>query len=129
MSKVLNLFLILFVAGSIAGTNLAFAEPNTCTFDNQNSNSEGNVNLCNPVQGADDVKELIIKLTKYLMGIIALVAIVVIVIGGFRMVISAGNESQIKAARSTITWAIIGLVISLLAYTIVAIIQGAFKAP
>ncbi len=93
--------------------------PAVCSYD-QNSTQ-----LCNPVSGANDLNSLILKILTYVLGLVGTVAVVVIVIAGFRMVASQGNESQVKAARSTITWAIIGLIVSFLAYSIVAVIQNA----
>lgn len=83
--------------------------------------------ICNPISGTTDAKQLLIKIIKYLLSIIALVAVAVIVISGFRLVISQGNESQVKAARSAITYAIVGLFVAALAYSIIAIIDGALN--
>jgi hypothetical protein len=45
-----------------------------------------------------------------------------IIVGGIRYVISAGNATQITAAKTTILYAIVGLVISIAAYAIVTFI-------
>jgi uncharacterized membrane protein YjfL (UPF0719 family) len=37
---------------------------------------------------------------------------------------SQGNEEAVSAAKKTITWAVIGLVIALLSFSIVAIVQN-----
>lgn len=50
--------------------------------------------------------------------------VLMIIIGGFRYVSSAGNEDQAEAAKETITKAVTGLVIVLLAYVIAATING-----
>jgi hypothetical protein len=47
-----------------------------------------------------------------------------IVIGGFRMVVSQGNEHGVGQAKKTITWAIVGLIVAVMAYSIVAIVQS-----
>jgi hypothetical protein len=46
------------------------------------------------------------------------------VYGGFQMVISSGNPDALKTAKATITWAILGLVVALLSYSIVGIVQS-----
>jgi glucose uptake protein GlcU len=50
-------------------------------------------------------------------------AVLMLVIGGFRYITSAGNESQAEAAKETMTKAIFGLVIILLAFVIGATIN------
>ena len=49
-----------------------------------------------------------------------------IVVGGIFYVISAGNPANIKRAKEIITAAIVGLMISGLAFTIVSFIAGRF---
>jgi hypothetical protein len=45
-----------------------------------------------------------------------------IVIGGLRYVISGGDASQVQAAKNTILYAIIGIIIALLAYAAVSFV-------
>ena len=53
-------------------------------------------------------------------------SIIFIIVGGIFYVISAGNPSNIKRAKDFLTNAIVGLVITGLAYTIVTFIAGRF---
>jgi uncharacterized membrane protein YjfL (UPF0719 family) len=39
------------------------------------------------------------------------------------MVVDSGNETQMKKAKEAITWAVVGLIVSILAFSIVSIIQ------
>lgn len=55
----------------------------------------------------------------------AIIAVIVIVVGGIQYVVSNGNPSAVQKAKQTIMYAAIGLVISLLA---VAIVNFAIKA-
>jgi hypothetical protein len=60
-----------------------------------------------------------------LLGILALLFLI---IGGFRYVTAYGNEEQAQAAKKTITYAIIGVAIAISAYTIVKLVaQALFK--
>jgi hypothetical protein len=47
------------------------------------------------------------------------VAVLMIAIGGFRYVISHGDQTQMESAKKTITWAIIGLIVIIFSYAIV----------
>jgi len=69
--------------------------------------------------GAQNITEVIDKVIDWALGIGGLIAVLVLVIGGIRYIVAAGNETQIKAAKNTIIYALIGLVIIILAWVIV----------
>lgn len=50
---------------------------------------------------------------------IGAIAVLMIIIGGIRYTISNGDQSQITSAKNTILYAIVGLVVAMLAYAIV----------
>ncbi|HRJ06798.1 MAG TPA: pilin [Candidatus Saccharibacteria bacterium] len=54
-----------------------------------------------------------------LLFVIGAAAVIMIVIGGIRYVLSNGDSAQINGAKNTILYAVIGLVVALLAYAIV----------
>jgi len=56
-------------------------------------------------------------------------AVLMLIIGGFRYITSAGNETQADAAKSTMTYAIMGLVFVLLAFVIAATINNVILTP
>lgn len=53
------------------------------------------------------------------IGIIGLLAVIMIIIGGFQYTTSAGDSGKVTKAKNTIMYGVIGLVIALLAYAIV----------
>lgn len=59
------------------------------------------------------------------ISIIALVAVVMIIIGGVRYTTSSGNADAVKAAKNQIMYAIIGLVICALSLAIVTFVTSA----
>lgn len=59
------------------------------------------------------------NITNTLLFLLGAVAVIMIVIGGFKYVISNGDTSQVTSAKNTIFYAVIGLVVALLAYAIV----------
>ena len=46
-------------------------------------------------------------------------AVIMIIWGGIRYVLSAGNSAALTSAKNTIVYSIIGLIIAILAYAIV----------
>lgn len=53
----------------------------------------------------------------------AVIAVIFIIIAGIKFVTSSGDEKKLASAASTITYAIIGLVVTALAFVILQIIQ------
>ena len=62
-----------------------------------------------------------------LLFILGAIAVIMIVIGGIKYTISNGDASNIKSAKDTILYAVIGLIIALMAYAIVNFVVGAFS--
>lgn len=57
---------------------------------------------------------------------IGAVSVVMIIIGGFRYVVSGGDSAGVEGAKNTILYAVIGLVVALLAKSIVVFVIGRF---
>lgn len=51
------------------------------------------------------------------------IAVIMLIYGGLRMMLSSGDAKQAGAARQTITYAILGLVVILLSFTMLQFIQ------
>jgi FtsH-binding integral membrane protein len=49
---------------------------------------------------------------------------IMVLIGGFKYLTSGGNSQSLESARNTLTWAILGLVITALAYLILRLIEN-----
>lgn len=54
-----------------------------------------------------------------LLFLIGAIAVVMIIYGGFKYVISGGDSSAVTSAKNTILYAVIGLIIASLAYAII----------
>lgn len=73
--------------------------------------------------GTGGPNDLIVSVLNIILGVAALVAVLFLVIGGFRYIISAGNDDQAKGARKTIINALIGIVVIILSYVIVSVVN------
>lgn len=58
-------------------------------------------------------------ISNVMLFIVGAISVIMIVIGGFRYVVSGGSTTNVAAAKNTILYAIVGLVISMLAYAII----------
>ena len=57
---------------------------------------------------------------------IGIIAVIMIIIGGIRYTLSNGDASQIKSAKDTVLYSVIGLVVAMLAYAIVNFVVRQF---
>ena len=70
------------------------------------------------------------QIMNIMLFIAGAVAIIMIIVGGIRYTISAGDQSATTAAKNTIMYAVIGLVIVIAAYAIINFVLGAlFSSP
>lgn len=70
----------------------------------------------------DGIKN-VVNVLLFLLGAIA---VIMIIIGGIRYATSNGDAGAIKGAKDTILYAVIGLIVAILAYAIVNFVVGAF---
>lgn len=73
-------------------------------------------NTSNAEQSVNDILAMVINIFSVVVGIIA---VVMIIVGGIRFVLSGGDSAATSAARNTIIFAIVGLVVVALAQIIV----------
>jgi len=66
--------------------------------------------------------------TSVLLFAIGAISVIMIIIGGLRYVVSGGDSSNITAAKNTVLYALIGLIIALLSYAIIRFVLTSFTA-
>ncbi|NCU37972.1 hypothetical protein EOL96_02850 [Candidatus Saccharibacteria bacterium] len=66
------------------------------------------------------------KISSVLLFIVGAIAVIMIVIGGLRYVISGGDATQVQAAKNTILYALVGVIIAILAYAAVNFVIASF---
>ncbi len=70
----------------------------------------------------DGVRDIVTSILETVLNFLALVAVVVIVIAGIRLILSQGEEEAKDKAKKTIFYALIGLVVILFARVIVSLV-------
>jgi hypothetical protein len=110
---------------------VATASVSAVNTDIENSLCKGaDLDLSNPANapGSDrcagnnsgaNLTNLIRSIINIISIIVGAVAVIMIIIGGFRYVTSGGNDTAVASAKNTILYAIIGLIIVALAQLIV----------
>ncbi len=64
------------------------------------------------------------KITNTIIFLVGAIAVIMLIVGGVRYVVSAGSDEAVKGAKNTILYAIVGIVVALLAYAAVNFIIG-----
>lgn len=119
------------IGGLVVGLALAFVAVLTplvptataaCDPNSVSGGVAGGVECANPggvpVQlfGDGSIFNTIVNAILYIVGI---VCVIMIIVGGIRYATSSGDQAQVTTAKNTIMYAIIGLVVAILAYAIV----------
>lgn len=157
MKKSFKKFLAVFIlAGLFAGGALSgsvFAKPPKSAAGNSSAgaaNSSGsggssgicppgsknpgaaNIAACNidPDHKGDDLISDTNKIINVVIGVLGVVAVAVVIYGGFLFLTAQGDPGKIKKGKDSITWGIIGLIIALLSWSIINfVLSSTMSAP
>jgi len=77
--------------------------------------------------GSADLQSTVINIVQWLLGFLGLIAVIIILYGGFVWMTAGGNEERIAKAKKIITAAVVGLIIVLLAWAIVIFVVAQTK--
>ena len=65
-------------------------------------------------------------ITNVLLFIIGAVSVIMLIIGGIRYTVSGGDSAAVKGAKDTILYAIVGIIVAILAFAVVNFVIGNF---
>lgn len=102
------------------------ADANAVACDPNNPSVGSGAQCAKSDDQKSNVNVVIKDITNVLLFIIGAVAVIMIIIGGIRYTTSNGDSSQVTAAKNTILYGVIGVIIALLAFAIVNFVIGAF---
>lgn len=67
------------------------------------------------------------SITNVLLFLIGAISVIMIIVGGIRYVVSGGDSSAVQSAKNTILYAVVGLVVAILAFAVVNFVVGSFS--
>lgn len=73
----------------------------------------------------DSFECILYQTIELLLGVLFVIAVLFLVICGYRLLTAAGNEEQITKAKGCIVWAVSGVAIALLAWIILRAVVAA----
>lgn len=80
-----------------------------------------------PAGGGVKINSVITAVVNILSFVVGLAAVIMIVVGGFKMITSGGDSSKVASGRSTVIYAIIGLIVAVFAQAIVYFVLKKLK--
>ena len=122
MSNKLKSILIstLMVAVMVFGVSIIYQTGNTEIAGAVNSEITSGMNATSAGTSTPTNANVVIKnVTNIMFFIIGAVSVIMLIYGGIRYTTSGGNANSVTAAKNTVIYSIVGLVISILAYAIV----------
>jgi hypothetical protein len=70
------------------------------------------------------IYEIIANFMKWLFGIFGMIGIIAFIISGILYLVSSGNEEKVQTAKKAMTFSIIGVIVGLSGYIVIAAIQA-----
>jgi hypothetical protein len=126
-ATVLTLATLAFTAPALAATAPAPATASDCAATN-NCISAG-ASAAQASGTSADLAGIFATVSNTLIYIVGAVAVIFLIIGGLRYVISNGDPKAVTAAKDTILYAIIGIVVAILSYAAVNFVISRFITP
>jgi hypothetical protein len=117
---------VLALSGSLFNVVPAYAQAD-CNNTNQGLNvikgncAQGN-GQSNDLFGSGGVVTTVINVLLFIVGILC---VIMIIFGGIRYTTSAGNKTAVDGAKNTIIYAVVGLIVAIVAY---ALVNWVFKS-
>lgn len=112
-------------AAATLGLTLSIALPSVALAqsDSLNANDLGVGAIENSIKlGSGDVRETAAKIINVALGFLGIIAVVIVLLGGFKYMVAGGNEEKTSEAKKLIVSGIIGLAIILSAWAITSFV-------
>lgn len=67
-------------------------------------------------------------ITNVMLFLIGAISVIMLIVGGLRYVVSGGDSTAVQNAKNTILYAIVGIVVAILAFAVVNFVIGSFAS-
>lgn len=104
---------------TVVQPGLALAQASSSSVDAACEGVEAAGGNCDPTDAKSSFNEIIATVINIFSLVVGALSVVMIIIGGFRYVVSGGDSNGISGAKNTIIYAVVGLVVVLFSQVIV----------
>jgi len=109
---------------AVPGYGITCPEGSKRAGSNVSSLAECNIEA---TEGDNGLMNVVGKIIGVIIPVLGVVAVIVVIYGGFLFMTSTGDSNKVQKAKSTILYGLIGLIIAVLAYAIVNfVLDGVF---
>lgn len=116
LALVIGVGVVALPAGNASAINVF----NKCSGSGSNA-------VCAATGPDNNVSGMAKTIINIMLTILGIIAVIMIIFGGIRYTTSAGDASRVKAAKDTIMYSVVGLVVAILAFAIVNFVTTQFK--
>ncbi|MFA5051537.1 MAG: hypothetical protein WC544_00560 [Patescibacteria group bacterium] len=111
-------------AGSVLlfPVSLQAQSTNTGNTNTGATTTTGTPSLPNPLGKNVDLIKIMLRVLQILLAAVDIFALFMVILGGFEFLISAGNPNMVKKAKDTLVWAIVGILVITLSYSVLKFI-------
>ena len=103
---------------SLALPSAALADIQSGLCGGSNLNIDPNGGSCS-AQGGQNLQQLLTTIINYFSIFVGVIAVIMIIVGGLKYITSGGESGKVSGAKTTIMYALIGLVVVALAQLVV----------
>lgn len=128
LTKGLMLVPLMVLGFSFVTPSVVLAQAGTCEDNDISQGIAGGAECAAPNNAPNQPLfgegGIFITVTSILIFIVGAIAVIMLIVGGIRYVLSQGDQGAVTAAKNTILYSIIGIVVAALAYGAVAFIAA-----
>ena len=116
MKKIFKIILPLLICGIFVGVSIASSVDASAVTLREGAEAAKCTDCPENLFGDQGIFKTITNTVLYIVGVIA---VIMLIIGGVKYVVSGGDAKKVTDAKNTVLYAIIGLIIAFLAFAIV----------
>lgn len=114
------LAMLIFVILPVLTVAVLPAKAQLDPFGGYKNSIQGNLGL-----GNEDPRAIAARVINVVMGFLGIIAVIIILVGGFQWMTAGGDEGKVESAKKMMTAGVIGLVIILAAWGVTIFVMNA----
>lgn len=79
--------------------------------------------------GEDELNNVIQSVIEILLFVVGVAAVISLIIGGIKYIVSGGDQQAVASAKNTIIYSIVGVILAVVAYTLVKFVFDEIAGP
>jgi hypothetical protein len=122
MKKILTILILAFTFGLLSFGSIGLATVNAQSSTGEICTGAGLTSSggkCQTQAGAPTISGIVKAIINVMSLILGVIAVIMIIVGGFKFITSGGDTNSVASAKNTIMFALIGLVVAALAQVLV----------